>query len=124
MKKISTLGFVALITANVSVAWAAADKPSPTRLLQNPIFRGSNQNQRRNEPESKCETCSILQEAQFDDRLQRGVDQMILRLTGSFLVGPLTHARRRGNAWRSARRESRSRPRWQTAASVALAVSF
>jgi hypothetical protein len=30
MKKISTLGFVALITANMSVAWATADKPSPT----------------------------------------------------------------------------------------------
>jgi hypothetical protein len=33
------------------------------RLLQNPIFRGSNQNQRTNGPESKCETFSILQEA-------------------------------------------------------------
>jgi hypothetical protein len=30
--------------------------------LQNPIFWGSNQNQRKNGPESKCETCSILQE--------------------------------------------------------------
>ena len=30
MKKIATLAFVALITANMSVAWAAADKPGPT----------------------------------------------------------------------------------------------
>jgi len=30
MKKIATLAFVALITANMSVAWAAADKLGPT----------------------------------------------------------------------------------------------
>jgi hypothetical protein len=30
MKKIATVALVALITANMSVAWAAADKPGPT----------------------------------------------------------------------------------------------
>jgi hypothetical protein len=42
---------------------ACTQKSWHMRLL---IFRGSNQNQRKNGPESKCEACSILQEARLN----------------------------------------------------------
>ena len=55
MKKISTLGFVALITANMSVAWAAADKPGPTATkgldadqVSNILAAGNNDNSDNN----------------------------------------------------------------------------
>ena len=67
MKKISTLGFVALITANMSVAWAAADKPSPTAptatnglaadQVSNILAAGNNNSDNNNGNDNRFKVC-------------------------------------------------------------------
>src|SRR5271168_2033271 len=50
-----------------SIAWVYdIDRCIHLRLLQNPFFRGSNQNRRANGSESNRETCSILQEPHIE----------------------------------------------------------